>query len=67
MANFDKIAEFFVKMNIDAVKTKIDMMIEGILQGYVNQDGSKCSLEDIINTHSQQREVYNIPIVNNTF
>lgn len=57
MANIDKFSELIVDLVIKSIKNKIKMMIDGILQGYINEDGSHCILEDIINVNSDLREV----------
>lgn len=57
MANLDRLAEIIVSKYIIAVKTKIDMIIEGILQGYLNNEGTTCNIEDIINVNSENREI----------
>jgi len=57
MANLDKLADIIVEKVIKAIMDKISFIIDGILQGYINEDGSCCKLEDIINIKSQKREV----------
>lgn len=67
MANIDKLAEIIVDFITTAIKTKINFIISAILQGYVNDDGSSCRFEDIIDTSDQFRKIKKIPIINHTF
>lgn len=67
MANIDKLAEIIVDTILTAIKSKINFIINAILQGYVNDDGSSCILEDLIDTSDQFRKIKKIPIINHTF